>query len=564
MDNNEIPKEITVKEPTTTKANVNNKKKKSKEKKKKMQPRNNSSLKEKDKKNTQTQEDNKNDFFLDDIELIQNIKKAKEFKDLEKIFQKWNNEKVSVFMKNKEEKEMKYKELLNNISDLSHSCEIKNNKLKLKALEEVKEKEKKLKKKENKKIVDRVKELRKEKDNEKDSELTNEDKEKMEKKMKKQLTNIYKQSNLILDRNNLRRDNLYEQFEYIIEVDNYIKNEIKLNKDENLISPEEATENNEDIIINFLGYFGSELASKKINVLIEKNPTKEKLRDITFKIITAGFATQKIYKLSLNNDKLIIDFNENVQKWFSYLNDVKRRISTIFYIPEDNIYFFNNNLAKYEASLFIYKEKLVGLERILKNYHLTTTTSTLMNNLILSTSMFNITFTKNVEEWPKDNLVRGKKTYYPPFGWIGLALKIDNKFNTKDNIWIGKEDKKGEWPVAYHGINSGDVLKKVLSIINNNLKVGQTQFYKHFTNVGKNSDKYSVCGEGVYLSPNIKSAMEYADKISLGGSSKKFQFVIMARVNPDKIRIPSGAENNWILNASDEEIRPYRLLVKTY
>ena len=138
MDNNEIPKEITVKEPTTTKANVNNKKKKSKEKKKKMQPRNNSSLKEKDKKNTQTQEDNKNDFFLDDIELIQNIKKAKEFKDLEKIFQKWNNEKVSVFMKNKEEKEMKYKELLNNISDLSHSCEIKNNKLKLKALEEVK------------------------------------------------------------------------------------------------------------------------------------------------------------------------------------------------------------------------------------------------------------------------------------------------------------------------------------------------------------------------------------------------------------------------------------------
>ena len=418
------------------------------------------------------------------------------------------------------------------------------------------------KKKENKEKLEKIKELRKEKDN--DEELTNEERQKLEKKMKKQLANIYKRSNLFLDRNYNKIDNLYEQFEYIIEVENYLKKEIKLRKDDSLISPEEAQNNNDDIIMNFLGYFGGELALKNIKVFIEKEPTEELLRDITFKIITTGLATQKIYKVSLNNDKLILDFNENIHKWFSYLNDVKKRISSIFFIPEGNIYFFNINLAKYEAYLFIYKEKLVGLERILKNYHLTSTQGSLLNNIILSTSMFNIKYSKNENEWPKENLIRGKRTYNPPYGWIGIGLKVDNKFNTTDNIWLGKENKKGEWPVAYHGINTGDVFKKALSIINDNLKVGPTQFYKHFTNVEQSRDKYSLCGEGVYLSPTIKSAMEYAEKISLGGSDKKFQFVIMARVNPEKIRIPSGASNDWILNGNDEEIRPYRLLVKSY
>jgi hypothetical protein len=37
----------------------------------------------------------------------------------------------------------------------------------------------------------------------------------------------------------------------------------------------------------------------------------------------------------------------------------------------------------------------------------------------------------------------------------------------------------------------------------------------------------------------------------------------MCRVNPKKIRQPEGYKNGWILNPTPDEIRPYRILVKT-
>ena len=36
----------------------------------------------------------------------------------------------------------------------------------------------------------------------------------------------------------------------------------------------------------------------------------------------------------------------------------------------------------------------------------------------------------------------------------------------------------------------------------------------------------------------------------------------MTRVNPEKIRSPGGTPVDWILNGNDDEIRPYRLLIK--
>ena len=123
---------------------------------------------------------------------------------------------------------------------------------------------------------------------------------------------------------------------------------------------------------------------------------------------------------------------------------------------------------------------------------------------------------------------------------------------------------KGEWPVAYHGIGKGNIFKKVLNIINNNLKPGSGQLYKYHLNVEKNRDLYNNVGEGVYLCPNIKEAMKYAESITLGANNLLFKFVIMARVNPEKIRTPGGPSKqiDWILNGNDEEIRPYRLLIK--
>ena len=60
--------------------------------------------------------------------------------------------------------------------------------------------------------------------------------------------------------------------------------------------------------------------------------------------------------------------------------------------------------------------------------------------------------------------------YYPPFGWIGMALKIKQRYD-KDDIWLGKENKKGEWPVAYHGIGkNNNAINELLSILNESFK----------------------------------------------------------------------------------------------
>jgi hypothetical protein len=49
--------------------------------------------------------------------------------------------------------------------------------------------------------------------------------------------------------------------------------------------------------------------------------------------------------------------------------------------------------------------------------------------------------------------MRGKKPYYPPLGWIGIGLKVIDKY--ENNIWIGMNNSEGEWCVAYHGVARG-------------------------------------------------------------------------------------------------------------
>ena len=320
------------------------------------------------------------------------------------------------------------------------------------------------------------------------------------------------------------------------------------------------TENFEDnVLIKILGYIGSELSLKNIKAYIEIKPTKEKLREIIFKILVSGLATQQVFTIVLDNEDYQIIFYQNIEKWFSYLENIKRRISNIFNISQDNIYFFNHNLNTFEADLLIYNQNLYKLENILKNYNLLAVKHILLSEIILSPNIFNINFCKNENEWPENNLKRGGKKYYPPYGLIGVALKIDHKYDKNNNVWLGKKNKEGEWPVAYLGIAKGNVFKKILSVINNSLIKDSENFIK---NIEKIQNKFIFGGEDVYVTPNIKNAIEHADIIKLGGNDFKFKFVIMARVNPNKIRSHIGLKEGWILRGNNEEIRPYRLLIK--
>ena len=376
------------------------------------------------------------------------------------------------------------------------------------------------------------------------------------------LKNIIKKAALFSDKNNLN-ENLIEKLECALDVDKYIQNEIKNNKDNNLLLPSQAVYYVEHILIRFLGYFGSELTLKNYKTYIEKNPTKPILRDITFKIVSSGLAAQNIYKLVVTNEENQKKYEKNNEEYLDFLRSLKTKISKRYKISEDDIYYFGFNLEKFEVYLLIYNKIIEGLENFLQNYDLKITASKLLNNIILSPNIFDINFSKNENEWPKRNLKRGGLKYYPPYGWYGIGLKMKNKYGKKNNnIWLGKENIEGEWCVAYHGVGKGNVFNKVLSIINGNLKIEEGKLFKNEENVEITKNKYPKCGEGVYLSPNIEDAEIFADKISLGIYNIKFQFVFMTRVNPNKIRSPGGLPVEWILNGNSDEIRPYRLLIK--
>ena len=160
---------------------------------------------------------------------------------------------------------------------------------------------------------------------------------------------------------------------------------------------------------------------------------------------------------------------------------------------------------------------------------------------------------------------RGGKPYNPPLGWIGIGLKVKNKFGK--NKWIGMDNSKGEWCVAYHGVgnfqNSNDVKKVTGKIIKSEFKPGGGQAHK---NCPDQFHPGNLVGEGVYCTPNIQIAENYAGISEIKGT--RYKTVLMLRVKPDAIRHCDICEDSrypneyWVLNGTVDEIRPYRILYK--
>ena len=158
--------------------------------------------------------------------------------------------------------------------------------------------------------------------------------------------------------------------------------------------------------------------------------------------------------------------------------------------------------------------------------------------------------------------MRGNKPYDPPLGWIGIGLKVMDKY--EDNIWIGKENIEGEWCVAYHGVGrnySSNDVKKITGIIyKTRFKPGSGQYHKNCVDIFHPGQKV---GEGVYCYPKIKIAEYYAGISKINGI--KYKTVLMTRVKPDVIRQCKCTEDNegyWAVDGTPDKIRPYRILYK--
>ena len=137
-----------------------------------------------------------------------------------------------------------------------------------------------------------------------------------------------------------------------------------------------------------------------------------------------------------------------------------------------------------------------------------------------------------------------------------------DKYDNGDNTWIGMRNIPGEWCVAYHGVGDGqnsDNVKKITGLIikSEEFKAGLRQKHKNHPDIyhpGK------IVGEGVYITPHIKTAENYAGISNING--KIYKTVLMVRVRPSAIRHCEDSGDFWIVNGIIDEIRPYRILYK--
>ena len=156
--------------------------------------------------------------------------------------------------------------------------------------------------------------------------------------------------------------------------------------------------------------------------------------------------------------------------------------------------------------------------------------------------------------------MRGGRPYTPPEGWIGYGICVMDRYDGGDNTWLDFNNVPGEWSVAYHGIGStlsGAVnLNSTQDMFNMINTVSRQQF--------KNAnDKYHMgknVGEGVYMTQFPKIMEDHCSVYSCQG--KKYKIGIMCRVMPDKIRCPESTDDYWVINGTDNEVRPYRILIK--
>ena len=153
------------------------------------------------------------------------------------------------------------------------------------------------------------------------------------------------------------------------------------------------------------------------------------------------------------------------------------------------------------------------------------------------------------------NEMRGGKPYSPPMGWMGYGIRVLGRFDGGDDTWLDFKNNPGEWAVAYHGMGSSSSGE-----ININNDLFNTVIRQKFK---KSNDKYNegkTVGEGVYMTP-LPNIMESFCKV-YNYQGKKYKIGIMCRVKPDKIRCPADGDDFWIINGTDNEVRPYRILIK--
>ena len=358
------------------------------------------------------------------------------------------------------------------------------------------------------------------------------------------------------------------------------KNKIIKEKETNpekFISTEEIIEKkSENKQLYALGIFSKVLENKGMTTAIPKNENKynetEKEKEkITLQFLVNGLSDKNKYNLHFDfgkekNEKLLDDVEVRKE-----LHDkLRAKLSKEFNINEEDIIITFPRKGSYQATIIfnskyfkldenkllsLFKEEkgeLSKLKQIEK--------SIILDGCELTESMLDYRGNNKDEGWAGEGEKRGGENYIPPKGWIGYGLKVLDEY--ENNKWLGMSNTKGEWCVAYHGVANCQLPKDVSRITGIIYKEGfkPSTCGKATNDPNLRDPEGKPCGLGVYCSPDISYAENYAGKTEFNG--KIYKCVLMLRINPQKIRQSSSFPKEYILEPNIDEIRPYRILLK--
>ena len=333
------------------------------------------------------------------------------------------------------------------------------------------------------------------------------------------------------------------------------------------------------------GIFALGLISKNLQnlgietAIIKDSYPQEENKDLNnFQFLINGMIEKKKYNLHFElGEKRNNELLKNKNEYNKFKEKLKLKISKDYNIPSDKIVISLPKKGGFHLQLIFQSDEFNNLnkEDFLQKFKNDPNFPELqrLKDIQEDTIMGAIRLTPNQLD-PKGNrknffgknLKRGGKDYFPPLGWNGIGIKVENRYDNGDNTWLGMKNIPGEWCVAYHGVGQhqeSDKVKYIVGeIIKNEFKVGPRQ--KHKDCPDKFHPKQKV-GEGVYCTPDIKAVEKYAGKSEINGII--YKTVLMVRVKPDAIRhcdkcLDSRVNNYWVVNGTNDEIRPYRILFK--
>ena len=534
------------------------------------------------------------------------IKREEEEKKKKEEEEKRNQERLKEIDKQRKEKEKENKRKKEEENKIKREEERK--KKEEDEERQIKINEERRKKEEEKKRKREAEEKRKKEEEERKKKEDEERRKKEEKRNKKKKQILERQEQLRknqINHNIKETKNNEEKIKQILEdmyaLGEIMTEEIKEEKEkepEKFITIQEATKEEKVNEAEFcLGILAKNLENIGITTAIEKEQKNDEesisQSNTILQFIMSGMIEKKKYNLHFDlgekrNEELL--YNKLEQEKFN--NKLRKKLSLEYNIAEDKIIITNPEKGSYQIQVIFqsdeFNEPNLDINKLrekcendedfkeisyLKEIH----TQLIMKGCKLNKNMLDSR--GNKEEGWSEGKKRGGFDYFPPLGWKGFGLNVLDKYDDGNNDWIANNGNQNEWAVAYHGIGvklgatkqiekDGKLVEVPLEledvtnrIITGGFKVGAAHVCKDHNDLNHPGQKV---GKGIYCSPSPKVLESYA-KFAKSWSNingKQYMMGFMMRVKPDKIRISERRRDYWVLNATTDEMRPYRILIK--